>query len=365
MTLIAKRVQWTLMAVATQAILSTPVLAADLTFGETAVEQLEYISRNLAGRSIGTEKEKEAVDYLTQELESFGYEPNLQPFTFERNGQTFNSVNIIAESKGTSGRQIIVGTHYDSEPSSSTLDRSNLQGTNDNASGVGVLLELADRLETDTNNTVKFILFGAEEVGLIGSEYYASNMSEDEVKNTIVMVNLDSLVVGDKMYFHAGRPAATDPTLGRFRDLALDIAQDLGIPAETNPGLNREYPKGTGCCSDLESFDNLVPVLAAEATNWDIGDLDGYVQTTNPNVPGGATWHDPATDNLEFINATFPGLIEERTRNYTQILDTFLDRVDSQPVAIPEPSSILGTTFVGLGLLIKLNSRKLKKNKKT
>jgi len=95
------------------------------------------------------------------------------------------------------------------------------------------------------------------------------------------------------------------------------------------------------------------------------GDLDGYVQTTNPNVPGGATWHDPATDNLEFINATFPGLIEERTRNYTQILDTFLDRVDSQPVAIPEPSSILGTTFVGLGLLIKLNFRKLKKNKKT
>lgn len=111
--------------------------------------------------------------------------------------------------------KLLLGHINDSEPSSSTLDRSNFQGTNDNASGVGVLLELADRLETDTNNTVKFILFGAEEVGLIGSEYYASNMSEDEVKNTIVMVNLDSLIVGDKMYFHAGRPVATDPTLGR------------------------------------------------------------------------------------------------------------------------------------------------------
>lgn len=348
------------MVVAAQTFLSTPILAADFTFGDTAVKEIEYLSRNLAGRSIGTEKERETVNYLTNQLESFGYEPSLQPFTFDRNGQTFNSANIVAERKGTSGKQIIIGAHYDTAPSSSTLDRSNLQGTNDNASGVGVLLELAQQLETDTNNTVKFILFGAEEVGLIGSEYYASNMSEDEVNNTIVMVNLDSLIVGDKMYFHAGRSAATEPTLGQFRDLALEIAQELEIPAETNPGLNPEYPRGTGCCSDLESFDALVPVLAAEATNWDIGDLDGYTQTTNPNVPGGATWHDPATDNLEFINATFPGLIEERTENYTQILDTFVDRLNSEPVPVPEPTSVLGTTLVGIGMLLKRKSRSKK-----
>lgn len=357
MMLVAKQVGWTLMAVAVQTIWSAPVLAADLTFGKTAVEEIEYLSKNLAGRSIGSEKERESVNYLTQRLQGFGYEPSIQPFIFDRNGQTFNSVNIVAERTGTSGRQIIVGAHYDNAPSSSTLDRSNLQGTNDNASGVGVLLELAARLESDTNNTVKFILFGAEEVGLIGSEYYASSMSEDEVKNTIVMVNLDSLVVGDKMYFHAGRAAATDPALGEYRDLALGIAQELGIPAETNPGLNPEYPKGTGCCSDLESFDYLVPVLAVEATNWEIGELDGYTQTNNPNVPGGATWHDPATDNLEFINAVFPGLIEERTHNYTQILDTFLDRLNSEPVSVPETTSIIGTTFLGLAFLLKRNSQ--------
>ena len=364
MTLMAKRLQWGFLGVAAQTILSTPLLAADIRFGEISVKEINYLSTNLAGRSIGTEKEREAVNYLTQRLESFGYEPSQQAFTFERNGQTFNSVNIIAERKGTSGKQVIVGAHYDTAPSTAILDRSNLQGTNDNSSGVGVLLELAARLEPDTNNTVKFIFFGAEEVGLIGSEYYANNMSANEVKNTIGMINLDGLVVGDKMYFHAGRLAATKPSYGYLRDLALQIAQELDIPAETNPGLNPEYPKGTGCCSDLESFDYLVPVLAAEATNWDIGDLDGYTQTTNPNVPGGATWHDPATDNLEFINATFPGLIEERTQNYTQILDTLLDRLDSQPVPVPEPDSILGTTFAVGGLLTIRNLRK-RKNKKT
>lgn len=354
---IAKK--WTLIAIAAQSIISLPVSAADLGFGETAVSEIEYLSENLAGRSVGTQKEQKTVDYLTGQLNSFGYQPNLQTFSFERNGQTLTSSNIIAERKGTSGKQIIIGAHYDTAPSNATLDRSNLQGTNDNASGVGVLLELAQRLEANTNNTVKFVLFGAEEVGLVGSEYYASNMSKEEVENTLVMVNMDSLVVGDKMYFHAGLPAATDPALGQYRDLALDIAQEYGIAAETNPGLNPEYPKGTGCCSDLESFQNLVPVLATEATNWDIGDLDGYTQTTNPQVPGGATWHDPATDNLEFINSVFPGLIEERTHDYTLVLDTFIDRVDAKPV--PEPSSIVGTALVGVRLLAT-RSRKRQEN---
>lgn len=340
------------LAVAAQILIVVPTLAADFAFGETAAQETEYLSRNLAGRSIGSAKEQETVDYLTQRLIDFGYDPSLQSFSYEYNSQGYTSSNIIAERRGTSEGQIIIGAHYDTEVSSPTIDRSNLEGTNDNASGVGVLLELAQRLEVDSKYTVKFILFGAEEVGLVGSEYYANNMTAEEINNTLVMVNLDSLVVGDKMYFHAGRLAATRPEYGRYRDLALQIANELGIAAETNPGLNSAYPKGTGCCSDLEAFDFLVPVLAAEATNWDIGDLDGYTQTTNPRVPGGATWHDPATDNLEFINEVFPGLIEERTRNYTQILDTFIDRVNAQTV--PEPTGILGIVFaLGLGVLIK------------
>ncbi|NEQ50535.1 MAG: hypothetical protein F6K11_10440, partial [Leptolyngbya sp. SIO3F4] len=83
---------------------------------------------------------------------------------------------------------------------------------------------------------------------------------------------------------------------------------------------------------DLESFEHLVPVLAAEATNWSIGDLDGFTQTSNPNVPDGQTWHNPAFDNLTFINQTFPGLIARRSANYAHILDTFIDRVNAGAV---------------------------------
>ncbi|MGK7934271.1 MAG: PEP-CTERM sorting domain-containing protein, partial [Xenococcaceae cyanobacterium] len=74
------------------------------------------------------------------------------------------------------------------------------------------------------------------------------------------------------------------------------------------------------------------------------------------NVPGGATWHDPATDNLTFINGVFPGLIEERTQDYTRIFDTFLTSLNSSnTTSVPEPNSILGILItIGIGGLVKL-----------
>jgi hypothetical protein len=46
-----------------------------------------------------------------------------------------------------------------------------------------------------------------------------------------------------------------------------------------------------------------IPILWLEATNWDLGDLDGYTQTDSPLIPGGSTWHDPTEDNWAFLLA--------------------------------------------------------------
>ena len=348
----------TVLSVASPVFFALPAEAASMEFGETAVETINYLSENLAGRSVGTAQEAKTVAYLVDQLKGFDYAPTLQAVDYEFRGESLTSYNVIAQRPGTSGKQILLGAHYDTAPSSLTLDRTNLEGTNDNASGVGVLLELAQRLEAETKHTVEFIFFGAEEIGLVGSEFYANNLSSQEIDDTLLMVNLDSLVFGDKMYFNAGRGATDNPDWFEYRDLALEIAADRGIAADTNPGLNPNYPKGTGCCSDLESFDQIMPVLAAEATNWEIGEDDGYTQTSNPLVPGGATWHDPATDNRKFINNVFPGLIEERARNYTLIFDEFIDRVNAQDYdqgkSVPEPVSLLGLAAAfgtaGLGL---------------
>ena len=87
---------------------------------------------------------------------------------------------------------IIVGAHYDSVEEA--------PGASDNASGTAVILEIArviHSLPTDTE--IRFLFFGAEEVGIVGSENYVSEMSKDEIKRTVAMLNLD--MVGSA---HAG-----------------------------------------------------------------------------------------------------------------------------------------------------------------
>ena len=44
---------------------------------------------------------------------------------------------------------------------------------------------------------IKFIAFGAEEIGLLGSIAYAEKMSRKQVKSTIAMVNFDMVGVGE------------------------------------------------------------------------------------------------------------------------------------------------------------------------
>jgi hypothetical protein len=102
-------------------------------------------------------------------------------------------------------------------------------------------------------------------------------MTPKERANTLWMVNIDSIVTGDRLYFHAGPLTyAKDPKAGHARDRALAIAAGLGITAATNPGLNADYPKGTGCCSDQAAFDEAgIAVVNLEATNWELGDKDG------------------------------------------------------------------------------------------
>lgn len=96
-----------------------------------------------------------------------------------------------------------------------------------------------------------------EEEGKLGAENLLKRMSDTEKKNTLLVINLDNLIVGDKLYFNSG--VNTPEAVRKLtRDRALAIARSHGIAATTNPGLNKNYPKGTGCCNDAEIFDKAV-----------------------------------------------------------------------------------------------------------
>ncbi|MBU8880376.1 M28 family peptidase [Bacillus sp. FJAT-29790] len=99
------------------------------------------------------------------------------------------SHNVIATKKPTNNKKdtnniIVVGAHHDSV--------AGAPGANDDASGTAMTLELArvfKNVPTDTE--VRFITFGAEELGLIGSTHYVDNLSDDEIDRTIANFNLD------------------------------------------------------------------------------------------------------------------------------------------------------------------------------
>ncbi|MBM7702058.1 M20/M25/M40 family metallo-hydrolase [Metabacillus iocasae] len=278
--------------------------------GKIAYKHMTYISETIGTRVMGTEKEKETSEYIQRELRKLGYDVEAQPFTFTRKGNQISSENVIAVKKGKSKKEIIVGAHYDSVATA--------KGADDNASSVGVILEAAKALKKKkTPHTIKFVLFGAEEGGLNGSTYYLSQMSETEKENTVAMINLDSLVAGDYMYVYGSKEAAK----GWVRDQALKVAAKKKLDVTTNPGLNPDYPKGTtGDWSDHAPFEaSGIPIAYFEATNWQIGDKDGYTQT----VKHGAIWH-TEKDNIAFLEKEFPGRIQERLHTFTTVLTELL-----------------------------------------
>jgi alkaline phosphatase isozyme conversion protein len=321
--------------------LSPPAIAAEP--GVLAAKEARHIAATFPGRMAGTPKEDATAKYLADRLLEMGYQPRLERFQTgyefrwadkpERGHdfRTLVSTNVIAERRGTSGKQIIVGAHYDTRipRSERDLERNiggpKLEGLDDNASGTGVLLELAAALrESAPTHTIVFIAFGAEEIGLMGAHEVVNRMTPAERANTLWMVNIDSVVTGDRLYFHAGPETyAKNPKAGHARDRALAIAKQLGIEAATNPGLNAEKPKGTGCCSDQAAFDAAgIPVVNLEATNWELGDLDGYQQTAKSKAfPSGYSWHLVDIDNRAHLEASLPpGRVEQRTRDSIRIL---------------------------------------------
>jgi hypothetical protein len=107
---------------------------------------------------------------------------------------------------------IIIGRSKDYSP-----------GANDNASGCGVVLALAEAFGSDRPRhlALDFILFTAEELGLIGSERYVKETKPDK-KRTFVF-NLDMVGTGD-LFYAKGSGLLPRRTSGRLNDLLTAAA---------------------------------------------------------------------------------------------------------------------------------------------
>ena len=175
----------------------------------------------LEGRQTGTDGEKKASEYLIKRfkeigLEAKGTEGYLQTFSFKPKtdphkevefttnaDSTITGNNVIGYINNNAEKTIIIGAHYDhlGYGGEGSLYRGEEKaihnGADDNASGVAIMLNLAERLKVKNDNSelkdknnYMFMAFSGEEMGLLGSNYFSKNPTID-TKSINYMINMD------------------------------------------------------------------------------------------------------------------------------------------------------------------------------
>ena len=155
-----------------------------------------YVEQQVAfgPRVPNTEAHRKAGNYLASKLKSFGFDITEQEAVLTAfNGEKLNSKNIIGEYKPELNNRILLFAHWDSRPFADQAEENQNQaidGANDGASGVGVLLEIARQIQIKRPNIgVDIMFFDAEDYGqpnfdegkrkpgswCLGSQYFAKN----------------------------------------------------------------------------------------------------------------------------------------------------------------------------------------------
>ena len=309
-------------------------------YGQQAYVYLQYVDSNLPDRdSDGGKDTADAQEWIIRELKAAGFADNRiekQAVSFEtESGKRRATQNIVATLAGQTGKQIIIGAHYDAG------DEGN--GTGDNGSGVALLLETACRLvrQQPRTDTLVFVFFGAEEYDLDGSAAYARSMTKREVADTRFMINLDSLVCGDFCYLYGGVADFENRRVEKLDAFELVYAVSLRLGLNLHvipwtfdrpaPGFREpDYPSpSAGDWSDHVAFaERGIPYVYLEASNWEIPGPDRQYDGDSETAEAGKFMH-TARDTLARLEELYPG----RALYHLQVFSLLLNAVLTDPVS--------------------------------
>ncbi|EQB89607.1 hypothetical protein J2Z44_004114 [Clostridium punense] len=178
------------------------------------------------------------------------------------------SQNVVVTLEGTKYPEDIIsfGAHYDSVPYST--------GVYDNGAGSVIIMELLRHFkENPPMRTVKFVWYGSEEVGLLGSKAYLKD-HEEELKKHLLMINVDvaGSILGREMALVTAEQNFVDyiDHTAKIKGFPLKVEQsiyssdstafaDAGIPSVT---FCRFAPQGGAF---IHTRDDVMDYLSAEA----------------------------------------------------------------------------------------------------
>lgn len=285
------------------------------------VEWLSSVDRE--GRPAGTIHEAEAANYIADLFLVFGLEPTgeegtyLQQFTLTgpmaqaMNREYVISRNVIGDIEGTQHpeRIIVIGAHYDGQGRGGMISMDHdgepmiHPSADDNASGTAGLLWLARYFsQNQPEHTIRFIAFSGEELGLLGSRYYADTLASKE-DSVMAMINLDmigKLTDRELSIFGTGTSNIWDDVLNSVQIDSLEVNQIAG---------------GSGRSDHASFYEQRIPVLH-------------YFSGIHPD------YHSP-TDTADKIN--YQGM--ERILNHVKGVVDELDQINLTEIDFQESSS--------------------------
>ncbi|MBC7743774.1 MAG: M28 family peptidase [Flavobacterium sp.] len=249
------------------------------------LKDLEILSSDVyEGRKTGSRENQMAANYIVSQFKDIGlsfYQDSFKhPFSFKnRNSDLVNATNLIGYIKGKTEKVILISAHYDHVGIKKSLIYN---GADDNASGVAGLLALAKYFKSrPPENTLLFIAFDAEEMGLKGAYSFLNNPVLDNTRIKM-MINMDMISHNNKKELYA---------VGTFKN---PILKKIIKDADINTGVRILY-----------GHDN--PKLGKD--DWTMqSDQGPFAQNNIPFIYFGVEdhpdYHQP-TDEYQNINPNF------------------------------------------------------------
>lgn len=302
--------------------ISLPAGATTGKVGSIAEQQLRHIATYFPGRMAGSPAEMLTADYLQQQFSQLGYQSDTRRFNTrypwhhqdgEDTWRNVNATSVIAAREGEVPQQILIIAHSDSTSPQSDADvQKNLgglsaQAADNNASGLGVMLELAERLSKEPlHYSLRFVALSGEEIGQRGSEDYLARMKPEEKQNTLLVINLNSLIVGNHLTFSSGNNTP-QAVMRQTRDRALTLARRSGIYA-----VGKKEKNASGSPFDRAGF----PLMTVSTSDGPPGKVPAVLKQ---HFPVGLR-NQAQRDNLAYIDRWLPGRIASRTHSTVAVL---------------------------------------------
>lgn len=259
-------------------------------------------SDELEGRDTGSEGIAKAAEYIENIFQANGVSPYFESYKDELTNfeNAYNMVGWVEGNDATLKKEyIIIGAHYDHI---GLIEEENgdviANGANDNATGTTTVLELARYFGRNKTNkrSILFVLFSAEEKGLMGSKHLAKKL-KDKNLNLYTMLNYEMVGVplqGKEYltYLTGYESSNLAEVANSYSDVQfvgfLPKAKEFGLfQRSDNFPFHQEFgvPAQTFCTFDFTNFDYYHKV-GDEVSEIDFDHMANVINKSIPVIEG-------------------------------------------------------------------------------